>query len=249
MYQVLFHISLKPFDWLPSWWPDWNLPIYGFGMMLFLAFVICPWLASRRGLREGIDKRHLENLAVWVFLGGITGARLVYMIQYQEPIWRFFMIWEGGLVFYGSVIGGFAGYALAYARVVHRHGLSTWQVADVIAPACAVGLCLGRIGCLLNGCCYGNVAPPGCPAISFPLPSPARYALVRDGYQTAAGFTVAKNFEPATVGVVDPGSPAVASGLRRATPSSRRTASRFKPWPTWTDTWSEIGRGGKTTFP
>ena len=83
-----------------------------------------------------------------------------------------------------------------------------------LRPRCAVGLCLGRIGCLLNGCCYGNVAPPDCPAISFPLPSPARYALVRDGYQTAAGFTVAKKFEPATVGVVDPDSPAAASGLR-----------------------------------
>ena len=214
MYQVLFHISLKPFDWLPSWWPDWNLPIYGFGMMLFLAFVICPWLAARRGRREGIDKRNLENLAVWIFLGGITGARLVYMIQYHEPFWRFFMIWEGGLVFYGSVIGGFTAYALAYAHVVHRQGLSTWRLADVVAPSVAVGLCLGRIGCLLNGCCYGNVAPPDCPAISFPLPSPARYALVRDGYQTAAGFTVAKKFEPATVGVVDPDSPAAASGLR-----------------------------------
>jgi phosphatidylglycerol:prolipoprotein diacylglycerol transferase len=215
MYQVLLRIPLRPFDWLPSWWPDWSLPIYGFGMMLFLAFVICTWLAGRRAEREGVSKQFLQDLAVPIFIGGLVGARVVYMIQYHEPWDRFFMIWQGGLVFYGSVIGGFLGYAVAYIFVIRRHGISTWRVADIVAPACAVGLCLGRIGCLLNGCCYGNVACPHCPAISFPLPSPARYSLVRDGYQTAAGFALTRAFEPTTVGAVEPDSPAAASGLRR----------------------------------
>ena len=56
--------------------------------------------------------------------------------------------------------------------------------------ASPLGLCLGRVGCLLNGCCYGNVACPDCPAIEFPLLRPALAGLVKRGYQTAAGFTV-----------------------------------------------------------
>ena len=218
MHQVLLHIPLKPFDWLPVWWPDWSLPVYGFGMMLFLAFVACTWIAAWRAKREGIPAHFLQDLAVWIFVGGLVGARLVYMIQAGEMdryfLSRFFMIWQGGLVFYGSAIGGFVGYGLAYFFVIRRHGLSTWRLADAIAPACAVGLLLGRIGCLLNGCCYGNVACPDCPKISFPLPSPARYSLVKQGLQTAAGFTLAEKGRAATVGIVEPNSPAHAAGLR-----------------------------------
>src|SRR5262249_14493850 len=84
-----------------------------------------------------------------------------------------------------------------------------------IAPSVAIGIALGRIGCLLNGCCYGAVACSECPALSYPLPAPARFELVRDGYQTAAGFTMAgQEREPARVGTVEPESPAARSGLR-----------------------------------
>jgi phosphatidylglycerol:prolipoprotein diacylglycerol transferase len=214
MFQVLFRIPLKPFDWLPSWWPDWTLPIYGFGMMLFLAFLLCTWVASWRARRERISPRVFQDLAVWIFVGGIVGARVVYMIQYGEDPRRFFMIWQGGLVFYGSAIGGFVGYALAYIYVIRRQGLSTWILADAIAPACAVGLCLGRIGCLLNGCCYGNISDADWRALHFPLPSPARYELVKDGYQTAAGFLLADVSRPTTVAIVEADSPAATSGLR-----------------------------------
>jgi hypothetical protein len=64
------------------------------------------------------------------------------------------------------------------------------QMADIIAPAIAIGLCLGRIGCLLNGCCFGQVACSHCPGLSFPLSSPVRYTLVGKGWQSAAGFTL-----------------------------------------------------------
>ena len=55
------------------------------------------------------------------------------------------------IAFYGSAIGGVVGYALAYLFVVRKHGLSTRQLADIVAPSVAWGLMLGRIGCLLNG--------------------------------------------------------------------------------------------------
>ncbi|GIW78336.1 MAG: hypothetical protein KatS3mg105_0143 [Gemmatales bacterium] len=205
MHQVIFRI------------PYLDVPIYGFGLMLFLAFIVCSILLSRRARREGIDAEHVQNLLIWVFIPGIIGARIVYMIQYHQPVSSFFKIWEGGLVFYGSAIGGVVGYIAAYFLIIRRYQLSGWKIADIIAPAIAIGLAIGRLGCLLNGCCYGHVACSECPAIHFPLSAPPRYSLVDQGWQTAAGFTLAptRPEDPRTViGLVEPGSPAEAAGLK-----------------------------------
>ncbi len=208
MHQVLFRIPIR----IPDWTPE-GIPIYGFGMMLFLTFVICTWLAGRQAEKEGIGKEFIQDLAIWIFIGGILGARITFLVVHDLPLWQLFRIWDGGLVLYGSVIGGLAGYVLAYLFVIRKHKVSTWKLADVIAPATAVGLCLGRLGCFLNGCCYGAVACPSCPAVGFPLAAAPRFALVKAGYQTAAGFTLATE-ETARVGAVEPGSPAEASGLK-----------------------------------
>jgi len=66
---------------------------------------------------------------------------------------------------------------------------------------------------LLNGCCYGNVACPDCPALHFPLSAPPRYHLVAKGYQTAAGFTL-KESERLAIAQVEPGSAAEQAGLK-----------------------------------
>jgi phosphatidylglycerol:prolipoprotein diacylglycerol transferase len=203
MRQVLFHL------------PILGLPIFGYGAMLFVAFVVCYILAGWRAQKEGIAKEHVYDMAFWLFVFGILGGRIDYMIQYGVPLWDFFKIWEGGLVFYGSAIGGLVGYCLAYYFVLRKYQVSTWKMADIIAPCAAVGLCLGRIGCFLNGCCYGNVACMDCPAVHFPLSSPARIDLVAKGYQTAAGFTLQSTKAPSVVVErVETGSPAYEAGLR-----------------------------------
>jgi prolipoprotein diacylglyceryltransferase len=221
MQQVLFRIPIK----IPGWVPE-GIPIYGFGTMLFVAFFLCTWLACRRGEKEGIRKQTLQDLAVWFFVGGIIGARLTFLLVEAEPgqswsarllyaLTQFYKIWDGGLVLYGSVIGGLVGYGLAYVLVFRKQGLSSWKLADVIAPPMAVGLCLGRIGCFLNGCCYGAVACPDCLQVHFPLSSMPRFALVKEGFQTAAGFTMSDTAEDdRTVGAVAADSPAAHSGLR-----------------------------------
>src|SRR5262249_49798369 len=71
MQQVLFEI---PFPGVPD-----GIPIYGFGMMLFLAFVICTVLASRRAASEGIHPQHVQDMAIWMFVGGLAGARLTFL--------------------------------------------------------------------------------------------------------------------------------------------------------------------------
>ena len=94
MRQVLFWIPIPN-----PWFPD-GIPIYAFGFMLFLAFISCTWLAGRRTRKEGVNPVYLQDLAIWIFVAGILGARITYMIQYrefiQDPIKEFFYIWNGG---------------------------------------------------------------------------------------------------------------------------------------------------------
>jgi phosphatidylglycerol:prolipoprotein diacylglycerol transferase len=212
MRQVLFRIPLHT-----SWTPD-GIPIYGYGLMLFLAFVACTWLASRRARKEGINPEYIHDLALYILAGGILGARIVFYMQYPEQFSSFldfFAIWNGGLVFYGGMFGGLFGYGIAYYRVIKKHKLSGWKIADIAAPCLALGLCLGRIGCLLNGCCYGDVACPNCYGISFPLSGMPRAKLVPQGWQTPTGFLLADtdDSDPRTVvGVVEDDSAAARVG-------------------------------------
>jgi len=217
MCQVLFTIPLHSlWDALP------DIPIYGYGTMLFLAFVFCTSLAVRLARREGIPKEILQDLAIWIFVSGIIGARTVFIIQYHDHFsyfLQYFYLWDGGLVFYGAPMGAIVGYGLAYLLWLRKYHISTLKLADVIAPCVALGLALGRVGCLLNGCCYGNVACTDCPAFHFPLSAPPVYTMVKRGYQTAAGFTLETDppdslYPTTVVRSVLPGSAAEKAGLK-----------------------------------
>src|SRR5262249_44675857 len=153
---------------------------YGFGMMLFLAFVLCTWYVSRRAKKEGMDTERIYDIAFFVFVFGIIGARIVYMIQYNVPFWDFIKIWEGGIVFYGSAIGGWIGYIVYRLWTRGKYQISTWRLADIVAPTVCIGLAVGRIGCLLNGCCYGQMCPDCRWAkLEFPtMTAPARELVV-----------------------------------------------------------------------
>ncbi len=218
MRQVLFWIPIKVLN------PN-GIPIYGFGMMLFLSFLASMWLVNRRADKEGVDKDRLLDLALPIFAGGIIGARIVFMIQYGVPLRDWYKFWEGGIVFYGSAIGGWIGYLLAYWISFRKYHISTWKIADIVAPAVCVGLMIGRIGCFLNGCCYGHVCTERdalCPQYPL-LTAPARELVVQnEGYQTTAGFGLDERWladfigqGPPKVGPVEPGSAAAKAGLLR----------------------------------
>jgi phosphatidylglycerol:prolipoprotein diacylglycerol transferase len=77
-----------------------GLPIYGFGMMLFLAFLLCTWIAGRRAESEGVAREHIQDVAMWLFIGGLIGARITYLraemhMSFTEMIGEFYKIWEG----------------------------------------------------------------------------------------------------------------------------------------------------------
>jgi phosphatidylglycerol:prolipoprotein diacylglycerol transferase len=160
MRQVLFRI------------PGVNLPLYGFGIMIVVGFYLGLLLAVRRSKRQNLDPNVIYDLVIWLLIGGIVGARLFYVVEYWDQIETFtdiFKIWEGGIVFYGSVIGATVGFFLA--RMVRPFPILA--TLDVLAPSIALGIAFGRVGCFLNGCCYGDVCPFRWLAVHFPPNSPA----------------------------------------------------------------------------
>ena len=126
--------------------------------MMALAFLAGIWTASRRGRRGGISSEKIVDIGPWLIVGAIVGARTVYVTTYWneqfagQPFSEIFMVQHGGLVYYGGLIGA-ALAAILYARVKK---LPLWKLADILAPSIALGYVFGRIGCLLNGCCYGR---------------------------------------------------------------------------------------------
>lgn len=147
MYQVLFQI------------PNTPIRIYGFGFMLFLALVLSLNLASWRARKGRLDDEIISDLAFAVILCGLVGARFFYVVQHRENIDGIldaFKFWNGGIVLYGSFIGAGLGYLIVW----WRRRFPFWAVADAIAPAMALGVALGRVGCFLNGCCFGDVCDP-----------------------------------------------------------------------------------------
>lgn len=232
MRQVLFTLPV-----LKATFPPDGIPVYGFGAMLFITFILVTWWGTVRSKPIGMPPERFQDFTIWVFISGLIGARVLYMIQYanQFPdhsivglISAFFKIWEGGIIFYGSALGGAIGYGLFYWFVMRRMNISGWQLADAVAPLLALGLAIGRIGCYLNGCCWGQVACEQCATIPlgaahFPLlPAHARGMLVSDQYlQTSTGFAIKPHDRTnrpedprAEVTVVEPGSPADLAGLR-----------------------------------
>lgn len=150
-----------------------GLPIRGYGMFLMLAAVASVSFAAWRAERAGLGAESIFRLAPWTFLGGLLGARIFYVVQYHndfvrdtwpETIAAMAAMTQGGLVVYGGFIGGF----LASTWAVNRMRLPLWKLGDVIVPCIFVGLFFGRLGCLMNGCCYGGACEPNALAVQFP---------------------------------------------------------------------------------
>jgi phosphatidylglycerol---prolipoprotein diacylglyceryl transferase len=150
---------------------NWPFPIHWYGVMVAIGFAAGLWTASRRALRSGIAPEQILDLGPWLILGAIVGARTLYVVSYWHEsfagkgLGEIFAVWNGGLVYYGGLIGA----TLASSLYLWRQKLPFWKVADAVAPSIALGSMFGRIGCLLNGCCYGRACdlpwairfPPG----------------------------------------------------------------------------------------
>ena len=135
------------------------ITVHWFGICIAAAFLVGMWTAVRRAPRIGVPGEIIADLVVpWLLIGGVIGARAMFVVTYWKdefvgkPWWEIFMIQRGGLVFYGGLIGS----SLAVILFAFIKKLSLWKLADILAPSIALGSMFGRIGCLLNGCCFGR---------------------------------------------------------------------------------------------
>jgi phosphatidylglycerol:prolipoprotein diacylglycerol transferase len=161
---------------LPRVFPS-GLPVRGYGVMVLAGAATGVLMATYRAQRAGIDRELIWSMAFWLFIGGMIGGRAFYVIEYwhdrfhadsfRETLLRVLNFPEGGLVVYGALFGG----VIAVLFFIRKHSLPALATFDLIAPSMMIGLALGRIGCFLNGCCYGG--PTSLPwAVRFPSGSP-----------------------------------------------------------------------------
>ena len=164
--------------------PGLDIPLYSFGLMLVLGCWLAMELSKRLANRSGINGDHFVNIGVIALLSGIVGARASHVLenwhQYFGPngegFWAAINIRSGGLTYYGGVIIATPA-CIAYGlwnRIPLRRGM------DIVAPALMIGLGIGRVGCFLNGCCWGATCDVPW-AVQFPYDSPAYLAHVEEG--------------------------------------------------------------------
>lgn len=142
------------------------LTVYSYGVMLAVAVVICASLLSRDIKPLGITAEETYDFIFWVVLLGIAGARVFFIFLnlsfFMGNPGEMIMIQKGGLAWQGSLIAGLAT-ALVYIK---RKKWPMGKMFDAIAPYAALGQSIGRVGCFLNGCCFGREVPWG---IYFPV--------------------------------------------------------------------------------
>ena len=146
--------------------------VYSYSLMVVVAFAAALIYTYYEAKRVGEDPARVVDCGIYVFIACIVGGRLMhclinYRIYLQDPV-RIFKIWEGGLVFYGGLILG----SLVIIVYVLSHKLNLAKWADMSACVPMIGLFFGRIGCYLNGCCYGSIAPSWLPwKVKYPAGS------------------------------------------------------------------------------
>ena len=146
---------------VPTLFPD-GMPIRGYGVMVLAGSVLAILLAIRRAEQANLPTEEILAMAVPLFGCGVIGARLFYVVQFwqtriRQPTLAASLVealkfTEGGLVVYGALIGA----AIGCVWHFRRRRLPLLAMSDLVAPSLLVGVALGRIGCFLNGCCYGG---------------------------------------------------------------------------------------------
>ena len=211
--------------------PVLDLPIYGYGLMLVIGLLAGMFLAANMARRVGLNPDHFVNAAILAIVSGIVGARISHVLEnlsvYTSPnrsAWDNFLaainIRAGGLTYYGGFLLAFPTLVL-YAR---------WKKIpvpigmDIVAPALMIGLGFGRIGCLLNGCCWGQTCDLPW-AVTFPFGS---YVYL-DEYENNQRTPPPQLMQPALPGEARP--PLVSEQRLKADPTLRQLAAAERSNP------------------
>ena len=171
MYRILFSIG--------------SFPIYSYGVMIALAFITGILFAMKEAKKSGENPERILDISVYAILGALIGGRLGYVIfrldyYLKNPI-EILYVRQGGLAFLG---GFFIAFFLCWLYI-KRTKISFWKFADIASPSIAIGIGIARIGCFLNGCCYGLVSEKyglKFPALNMP---PVYLQQLKDGLITS----------------------------------------------------------------
>ena len=138
MYPVLFRIG--------------SLEITSFGVMVALGALLGILLLRREAQRSGLDLAKITDAALVGVLGGLAGAKLLYVVEHWAEPLTDTLLSRGGMSWFGGMTGGI----LAGLVAVRWQGLPLMRVLSAAAPSLALGQGVGRIGCLLVGDDYGR---------------------------------------------------------------------------------------------
>lgn len=165
-----------------------DVPVPSYFLTLSLACCVAVLWSARRADAFGLSRNIAIDTCLLIFFTGMMGARAFhvafeYPALYLEQPQRIFFFWEGGFVFYGGAISAYLASVLFLRS--RRQDLKAWM--DFAAPIAAGTYALGRLGCFLAGCCYGQACtlpwavtfPPGSEApVGFPIHPTQLYATV-----------------------------------------------------------------------
>jgi phosphatidylglycerol:prolipoprotein diacylglycerol transferase len=129
------------------------LPSYG--VLLAIAVLVAIWTLKRRAEAAGMESRRVVDLTIWLIIWALIGAKLLLVLvelpRYLRDIGELVGVLRAGGVF----LGGFVAALVAVVVLLRRYRLQFLPTADVIVPSLALGHSIGRIGCLMAGCCWG----------------------------------------------------------------------------------------------
>ncbi len=124
--------------------------------MVILGFLAGVTLGGKLAKERGLPGDAFLDGAVFILFASIAGARLLYVALNWSTFSGHWLnvgaLWQGGMSFHGGVIAGIA----AGVITMRRRQIPLAAMADAAAPGIALGYAIGRIGCFLNGCCYGT---------------------------------------------------------------------------------------------
>jgi len=157
--------------------PFIHLTVKSYGLMMVIAFLAAVFVIRRLSRNITPNPQFITNAALYALIAGVVGSRLLFVVlnfdRFQGKLLSVFAIWQGGLVFYGGVI-----FAIAVIDIyLWYHKLPIRRYNDILAIGLVLALAVGRIGCFLNGCCFGKPTNLSW-AVRFPYGSDAYYSQI-----------------------------------------------------------------------
>lgn len=183
--------TLRPPQMFPVIFKIGTFEVRSYGVMLIIGFLVGIWMVRRRAARFGLEDRDIADSSLMTLFSGIIGARLMFILLELPYYWRNpgeLLSWRfQGLTSFGGLIGGLL-YLWWFCK---RRGRSLVAMLDAFSAPMLIASAIGRIGCLLNGCCYGALCQTG---VTYCVPAEGQVGLYQPAQLVDAVLNVVGYF-------------------------------------------------------